>query len=90
MLLTHPDVTDAAVCGVTVEDEATEFPVGYITTERPLDSHAALIENIRGYTETRVAHYKRLLGGIHILDAIPRKYVLTLVVIRNTYLHHHY
>ncbi|KAH6642754.1 4-coumarate-CoA ligase [Boeremia exigua] len=72
LLLTHPDVTDAAVCGVTVEEEGTEYPVGYITTDWARDSHAALIETLREYVEKRVAHYKRLVGGIHVLDAIPR------------------
>ncbi|KAL1792314.1 hypothetical protein ACET3X_008821 [Alternaria dauci] len=73
LLLTHPDVTDAAVCGVTVEDEATEYPVGYITTNRPLESHTVLLEDLRHYVEQRVAHYKRIVGGIYVLDAIPRK-----------------
>ncbi|KAG9187030.1 hypothetical protein G6011_10138 [Alternaria panax] len=73
LLLTHPDVIDAAVCGVHVDDEATEYPVGYIATGRPLASHGTLIQDLHDYVGKRVAHYKRLVGGIYILDAIPRK-----------------
>lgn len=90
LLLTHPDVTDAAVCGVNVEEEATEYPVGYITTDRPFRSHAALTEDVRRYTEARVAPYKRLRGGIHVIDAIPRKYVELPTLDKVAYLHYHW
>ena len=73
LLLNHPAVSDAAVCGVYLEDEATEYPIAYITTNSPISAHAQLAGEVRSFVDDQVAHYKRLQGGLHILDAIPRK-----------------
>jgi len=73
VLLGHPAVTDAAVCGVYLDDEATEYPIAYITTARSSTEHAVLAIEVRNYVDAQVAHYKHLQGGVHVLPAIPRK-----------------
>lgn len=66
-------VTDAAVCGLYLEDEATEYPVAYITTAEPYHKHAQLIMDVADFVAGQVAHYKRLRAGVQILDSIPKK-----------------
>ncbi|KAH7051148.1 4-coumarate-CoA ligase [Macrophomina phaseolina] len=77
VLLGHTSVADAAVCGIHVDEEATEYPIAYVALH-PVDSHRSVKDlvdirrDIRQYVDGQVAHYKRLKGGVHILDAIPR------------------
>ncbi|KAL1625554.1 hypothetical protein SLS56_007301 [Neofusicoccum ribis] len=77
ILLGHPKVADAAVCGVYVDAEASEFPVAYVAlhaeeSARGVKETVDLRQDIRKHVDGQVAHYKRLKGGVHILDAIPR------------------
>ncbi|KAK3115292.1 hypothetical protein LTR53_005515 [Teratosphaeriaceae sp. CCFEE 6253] len=73
VLLAHQAVTDAAVCGVYLDDEATEYPIAYVTTARPTADHATLCLEIEGFVSAQLAHYKHLRGGVHFIEAIPRK-----------------
>lgn len=73
LLLRHPAVTDAAVCGIYLESEATEYPIAYITTGCPVDLHGGIIVDVQQFVDNQVTPYKRLRAGVHILNAIPRK-----------------
>ncbi|RNJ60325.1 hypothetical protein D7B24_008707 [Verticillium nonalfalfae] len=73
ILITHPLVNDAAVCGVYNDHGTSEMPVAYITTD--VEGHQEqqrLKEDILAHTNSKVARYKQISGGIHILKAIPR------------------
>lgn len=75
VLLSHPRVKDAAVCGVYDEDQQTEIPVGYVSIDNKPNEAAAmvrLLQDIKEYVDTRVAPYKRLRGGIFYLESIPK------------------
>ncbi|OQV03593.1 hypothetical protein CLAIMM_08615 [Cladophialophora immunda] len=74
VLLSHSKVRDAAVCGVYDESEQTEIPIGYVVIDKPKTEAelANSLQEIRQYVDTRVAPYKRLRGGIHYIDVIPK------------------
>ncbi|KAG8162978.1 hypothetical protein KVR01_007456 [Diaporthe batatas] len=73
ILIAHPHVKDAAVCGVYNEDGTSEVPIAYITTDTAGSAaqETLKVELIK-YVNDQVARYKRITGGVHILDAIPR------------------
>ena len=76
MLLDHPAVRDAAVCGIEVPSEATEYPIAYVELKDPTVSserRRQVVASIRNHVDDRVAYYKRLKGGIEVLEKIPRK-----------------
>ncbi|MGN6171843.1 MAG: AMP-binding protein [Streptosporangiaceae bacterium] len=70
VLLRHPDVADAAVIGLPVE-EAGEVPVGYVVL-RP--EAAASVEDIMGFVAGEVASYKQI-RRLEVIDAIPKSAV---------------
>ncbi|KEF51434.1 uncharacterized protein A1O9_12583 [Exophiala aquamarina CBS 119918] len=73
IILTHTAVSDAAVCGLEVVAEGTEYPVAYITTGVVgAKAQQDLIADVRKYVDSRVAGYKRLRGGVYIVSQIPR------------------
>lgn len=67
VLLDHPAVTDAAVVGVTIDGE--EYPRAYI--EKTKDVNASE-KDIADWLAGKVTRYKRLLGGVVFVDAIPK------------------
>lgn len=70
ILRSHPLVLDAAVCGIYSSQEASEIPVAYITTgAQPVVTPAEVMD----FVNEKVASYKKLRGGVFILDEIPRK-----------------
>ncbi|KAH7367113.1 4-coumarate-CoA ligase [Plectosphaerella cucumerina] len=73
ILITHPLVNDAAVCGVYNEHGTSEVPVAYITTSvEGSDKVEALKREVLEHVNARVARYKQIKGGIFVLPSIPR------------------
>ncbi|KAF8806514.1 AMP binding protein [Phlegmacium glaucopus] len=77
VLLTHPDIADAAVIGVHSAKEATELPRAYVVPARPdgVKAEADIVkfaENIKAWIQTKVARHKFLRGGIVVTDVIPK------------------
>ncbi|KAJ6558413.1 hypothetical protein DFH09DRAFT_529695, partial [Mycena vulgaris] len=77
ILLTHPDIADAAVIGLESIKEATELPRAYIvhanpdkvkTTQARLDFANSVVK----WMETKVARHKFLRGGVGIIDVVPK------------------
>ncbi|XP_063880140.1 uncharacterized protein LOC135111111 [Scylla paramamosain] len=68
LLVTHEAIADAAVIGVK-DEEAGECPKAYIVQKpgKTIDP-----EDIIAWVKERVAPFKRLRGGVEIIDAIPR------------------
>ncbi|KAJ6118595.1 AMP-dependent synthetase/ligase [Penicillium samsonianum] len=73
-LVDHPDVEDAAVTGVWVDDRATELPVGFVVLSRQAKDRdqKAVLDGIHAWLNERIANHKRLRGGIHVLSQIPK------------------
>ncbi|KAJ6487698.1 AMP binding protein [Mycena sanguinolenta] len=77
VLLTHPDIADAAVIGVESREEATELPRAYVVHARPQEIQgpsqmAAFTQSVANWMETKVARHKFLRGGVVIIDAVPK------------------
>ncbi|KAH7137401.1 4-coumarate-CoA ligase [Dactylonectria estremocensis] len=73
ILITHPRVIDAAVCGVYNEHGTSEMPVGYITTDvQGAEEQQLLKADVLKHVHSQVSRYKQITGGLHILSAIPR------------------
>ena len=68
---------DAAVCAVYETKQATEIPLAYVSlTEHHAKLSAseiqAVLADIRKWFDGQVASYKKLRGGIHHLQALPK------------------
>ncbi|OMH82031.1 putative 4-coumarate-CoA ligase 1 [Zancudomyces culisetae] len=77
LLLLHPDVVDSAVTGIYVEEEGTELPKAFVALSPSLvhlteEEKLKKAQEIRKWLDGQVASYKRLRGGLTILDAIPK------------------
>lgn len=77
VLLSHPDVADAAVIGVESAKEATELPRAYIVHARPeeLKNEAqkiAFAQGVKRWIQGKVARHKFLRGGVVVVDVVPK------------------
>jgi hypothetical protein len=68
VLLTHPDIADAAVIGVYNASEATELPRAYVVHAQPNSitseaQKAAFASSIQRWIQSKVARQKFLRGG---------------------------
>jgi 4-coumarate--CoA ligase len=73
VLLSHPDVSDAAVIGVTAGgaagEQGTELPRAYIVLKQGSRMREA---DVQAYMKERLAGYKQLVGGVKFVDTIPK------------------
>lgn len=67
LLLTHPDVADAAVIGAP-DDEAGEVPTGFVVRK---DGATASEQDICLFVADKVAHYKQI-RQLTFVDVIPK------------------
>ncbi|KAL1413142.1 hypothetical protein Q8F55_000891 [Vanrija albida] len=76
LLLQNPKIADAGVVGVYDASQATELVRAYVVTKnvtlKTAEDEAAFAREISAWVAARVAHYKRLSGGLAIVDAIPK------------------
>ena len=74
VLLSHPLVRDAGVCGVYDSSMATEVPVGYVSLAGTvkISDQGRVLKEISDFVTARVAPHKRLRGGLFRLDEMPR------------------
>jgi 4-coumarate--CoA ligase len=70
MLLENADVQDAAVIGITVNGD--ELPRAYIVPQTPEKATPEVAESIKKWLAERVSKHKRLEGGVHFIDAVPK------------------
>lgn len=68
ILLSHPKVSDAAVIGYHIKDDATELPRAFLTFAEPKTDPL----EIKSWFDAKVARHKRLWGGVVVLEAIPK------------------
>ncbi|KIW93950.1 uncharacterized protein Z519_05265 [Cladophialophora bantiana CBS 173.52] len=73
-LLEHPDVEDSCVVPRWIEEQATHVPVGFVVISQNAKAKGQkkVVEDIDKWLNARVANHKKLRGGIHIIDVIPK------------------
>ncbi|KAI9372082.1 hypothetical protein BJX61DRAFT_466536 [Aspergillus egyptiacus] len=76
ILVDNSAVDDVAVIGVESAEHGTEVPVAYVVRSAKSKSSGASeaqeAANIAKWLEERVAHHKRLRGGVRFVDEIPK------------------
>lgn len=72
LLVSHPDIDDAAVIGIYNEDEATEVPRAYIVLRQGVQKTREMEHVITQWLSERVAGHKRLRGGIRFIPQVPK------------------
>lgn len=75
IIIRHPLVREAAVVATWSEREATELPLAFVVLDRVVGDKARLREvreDIGAFVASRVSSYKRLRGGVVVLDALPK------------------
>ncbi|KAF2003382.1 4-coumarate-CoA ligase-like protein [Amniculicola lignicola CBS 123094] len=72
ILLSHPGVNDVAVIGVYHKDHASELPRAYVVPTNGLGKSEEDAKHIEHWLSTRVAHHKKLRGGVRFVDEIPK------------------
>lgn len=73
-LIHHPLVREAAVIGVWNGDEATEVPRAFVVLrdDAQKQDRARVVRSISGFVAEQVSNYKRLRGGVVVVDTLPK------------------
>ncbi|KAH7162097.1 acyl-CoA synthetases/AMP-acid ligases II [Dactylonectria estremocensis] len=74
VLLLHPHVVDAGVCGVEDRQLDTEIPVGFVTLAGDVapGQREDMLEDVRVFVNARVASYKVFRERLFHVDALPK------------------
>lgn len=76
LLNSHPDVKEGAVCALWDGEQGTEVPIAYVSLTpnalAPGRDRQAILASIRNHVDVKVAPYKKLRGGVVVLDDIPK------------------
>lgn len=70
LLLSHPDVGDAAVIGIP-DEKAGELPRAYVVLKSGHEGNVTE-QDIVEWCKDQVAHYKQLKGGVEFIEEIPK------------------
>ncbi|KKZ63402.1 hypothetical protein EMCG_02289 [[Emmonsia] crescens] len=72
LLITHPDIKEAAVCGIpSPEDPGSDIPRAYIVADPARISEQA----VKDFIKDRLSPYKQLRGGVVFVDELPKNAV---------------
>jgi len=78
VLITHPEIADAAVIGVYSNEQETELPRAYVAHAKGLAhfktpaEKEAFEKQIVEWIASRVAKHKQLRGGVSVIDVVPK------------------
>ncbi|KAF9928286.1 putative fatty-acid--CoA ligase FadD10 [Linnemannia zychae] len=73
ILLTHPQILDAAVIGVENKEQATEVPLAFVVKNQTNSEGQSLTEQqVIDFVASKVAPHKKLRGGVRFIDIIPK------------------
>lgn len=65
-------IADVCVVGVYDNSQATEIPRAYVVLQPHVEKSDKTAKLIDEYVTKNVTNYKRLRGGVHFVDAIPK------------------
>eukprot|EP01083_Nonionella_stella_P027091 74522_1 len=71
LLLTHPNISDAAVIPVD-DEESGELPRAYVTLKSDDLSQKVTDNDVKEWVKDKVAPFKRLEGGVEFVDQVPK------------------
>ncbi|KAL9108242.1 MAG: hypothetical protein Q9227_006980 [Pyrenula ochraceoflavens] len=71
LLLEHPDIADAAVCGLPWGED-DERPLAYIVLKEGKEGGQRTKQNVRKWVEERTSRHKWLEGGVEFVDTVPK------------------
>ncbi|XP_052064670.1 probable 4-coumarate--CoA ligase 1 isoform X2 [Mytilus californianus] len=69
LICTHPAVADVAVIGIQAGEDVGEVPKAYVV---PKPGITLTEEDITNFVDANVAPYKKLRGGVKLIDSIPK------------------
>lgn len=72
ILVSHPNIDDVAVVGLYNKEEATEVPRAYVVPKGGLGRDEKDAKEIVEWLNGKVAHHKKLRGGVRFVDEIPK------------------
>ncbi|CEJ61952.1 hypothetical protein PMG11_10468 [Penicillium brasilianum] len=72
VLLSHPQIIDAAVIGITFPGADTEYPRAYVVRRPGSQGQKLTEEEVQKYVLTRLARFKALTGGVKFVGSIAR------------------
>jgi 4-coumarate--CoA ligase len=76
ILVSHPFVSEGTVCANWDKNQGTEVPMAYVTlSEKGKTYEGGLINAlniVREFVDGKVAPYKKLRGGIEVLNELPK------------------
>ncbi|OAL06683.1 4-coumarate-CoA ligase-like protein [Phaeosphaeriaceae sp. SRC1lsM3a] len=72
LLVSHPNVLDCAVIGLYDKEQATEIPRAYVVPKDGLGKTPEEAKEIADWLSAKVAHHKKLRGGVRFVDEIPK------------------
>ena len=72
ILLTHPDIVDAAVIGIPAGGMDGEHPRAYVVRRPGVIPEQLTEEQVVEWAGKQLARYKRLQGGVKFVDSIPK------------------
>ena len=71
LIRSHDDVIDVAVIGIPDELKG-EVPLAFLVVKENIESSSRVVESVHNFVNEQVTEYKRLAGGIKIVDSIPK------------------
>ncbi|KAJ2726769.1 hypothetical protein GGI07_000280 [Coemansia sp. Benny D115] len=72
LLTDHPDVIDAAVIPVYDDTRVSEIPKAYVVVRAEVRGRPGIEKDIADWMAARVVDYKKLRGGVELVDIIPK------------------
>lgn len=65
-------VQDCAVVPYEVPEKATEYPLAFVVPKPEHNNALRFAHEVQAYVDDLVAYYKRLKGGVRLVDVIPK------------------
>lgn len=72
VLMSHPQIVDAAVIGVQFGRDDSQLPRAYIVKRPGAEGDGLTAEDVKRHMEGKLAKFKQLEGGIKFISVIPR------------------